>query len=263
MVLFLMTLYLFGESVTVLPTQGHTGDDFSFTVTLDSTQENQYESIYLRIYENNGDYYDYKLDESSENIYKLTFAVDEASQNKAFIIGMQDFHGQMHWQTVKHFFSVSDEVDFDTKKLPSDGIKVSEMYVDEVMKNVLNCLDHKRGYTVWNGVKHYGCWVSGRNTYCARFVRMCFGEARKYGTAIQMYRHYKRESLIQKKEIPPKGSVVFYKTRSGFGHVGIADGTGGLFSAASYVKGVKHDDVFTSRAKYLGYVSAFDFKEFY
>ena len=249
--------------VSVLPTQGEAGDSFHFKVALTNKEYKECSTLYIRIY-NDKDYYDYTMNDNLNGEYTLTLTIDEESPKKEFIIGIQDHHGQIQWKEKKHFFRVfENNPDFQTAKVLSQSQDITEVYVNEVMQNVLNCLNKKRGYTVWNGVKKHGCWVRRHNTYCARFVRMCFGEERKYGTAIQMYKHYQKEGLIQTTGTPPEGAVVFYQTRSRFGHTGIADGTGGLYSAASYVRGVKHDETFTPKAKYLGYVTAFDFKEFY
>lgn len=262
--LAMLQLSLFA-GVTVLPTQGSVGDEFHFSVTLTPSQSLNCSDVYIRIFENGDDYYDYRMEEVSSDKYKLSITIDEPSVKKEFIMGRVDLHGEIHWESQKHFFRVIDN-DFETQTLPQKNettIDINTVYVADVMKNVLQSLGKKRGYTTWDGIKRYGIWVQNHNTYCARFVRMCFGEERKYGSAIEMYRHYKRENLIQTQGTPPDGAVVFYATRSGYGHVGIADGTGGLFSAASYVNGVKHDERFTSKARYLGYVTAFDFKEFY
>ncbi len=263
--LLLMPWCLLAGKVSVLPTQGKAGDNFHFQVILDKQEKSRYERIYLRLYEKSGDYYDYVMQKSASAHYRLTISIDEVDARKTFIVGFQDLHGEIIWQSKRHTFRVieSDDDTFETLR-PIDPVDdIEKIYVKQVMQNVLDCLNRKRGYTEWDGIRHYGCWVRGRNTYCARFVRMCFGEPRKFGTAIAMYRHFKAQGVVKRKGIPPKGAVVFYATRSGYGHTGIADGTGGLFSAASYIRGVKHDMTFTAKAKYLGYVRPFDFKAFY
>jgi len=249
-------------SVTVLPTQGKIGDEFNFKVTLPKEIKSLYSDIYLRIFEDNDNYYDYIMNQDSDGNYILSISIHEKVNKKEFMIGMQDHHGQIHWKSKRDTFRVLDNTQ--SIEIPiMIQTDISDDCASQSLHNALTSLHKKTGYTTWNGIKKFGRWVNAHMTYCARFVRMCFGEEGKYHSAIAMFNHFKKEDVVQTEGTPPKGSVVFYATRSKHGHTGIADGEGGLYSASSYIKGVKHDETFNDRGKYLGYVAAYDFKQYY
>jgi len=137
--------------------------------------------------------------------------------------------------------------------------------VTQAFENATTNLGLRQGYVYWNNNRHPGVWADNRYTYCARFVRMCFGEPRKYASAKAMYIHFHNLNLVHTGTTPPKGAVVFYDSHREnwwFGHVGISDGSSHLYSADSIRRGVTKRNIHGSyRASYLGYVTANEFKQ--
>ena len=106
----------------------------------------------------------------------------------------------------------------------------------QAVQNAINNIGKTSGNTVWNGVNRgIQTWADAKTTYCARFVRECFGKdlAEGYGTANDFYKHY--EKLIKGVDSNPSfGSVTFYDYFEGdinYGHMGIVDGDGNVISA--------------------------------
>ena len=247
-------------SVSVFPNQGSVGDEFSFKVELDKKLSKEYSDIYLRIFEDNNDTYDYKMVGEDRKNYIYKMAIHQIGEKRLFTIGIEDNHGQIHWSNQKWTYRVIDN------SIPiknEEPIEDNTYYASQAYKNARASLKRKSGYTFWHGIKRHGRWATSRMTYCARFVRMCFGEPGKYDSAKEMFNHFKQLHVIKKDIIPPKGAVVFYSTSSKHGHAGIADGLGGLYSASSCIKGVKYDKDFNKKALYLGYVDANNFKKYH
>ncbi len=247
-------------SVDVFPSQGNVGDEFNFKVTLDKKLSQEYSDIYLRLFEDKNQTYDYKMSGEDRLNYSYSMAIHQVGEKRVFTIGIEDNHGQIHWSSKRWTYRVIDNSIPITQEKP---IQEDNYYASQAYKNAIASLKHRSGYTSWNGIKRHGRWATSRMTYCARFVRMCFGEPGKYDSAKEMFKHFKKLHIIRKDATPPKGAVVFYSTTSKHGHVGIADGEGGLYSASSYVKGVKHDLDFNKKALYLGYVDASNFKKYH
>ena len=132
------------------------------------------------------------------------------------------------------------------------------------LKNAENNLNKNSGNVSWNGTVSYGVWADGTYTYCARFVRMCLGEPAIFLYAIDMYNYLDRQNLINRGQNPPAGAVVFYSAHAdenwNYGHTGIADGKGFLYSVTSKTTGVNLTPVAGYfKATYLGYVTASTF----
>lgn len=247
-------------SVSVFPNQGNVGDEFNFKVTLDKKLSKEYSDIYIRIFEDNNETYDHKMSGEDRINYSYSIAIHQVGQKRVFTIGIEDHHGQIHWSKQKWTYRVIDNTIPITDEEP---LQEDNYYASQAYKNAKASLKRKSGYTSWNGIKRHGRWATSRMTYCARFVRMCFGEPGKYDSAKEMFNHFKKLHVIKKGTTPPKGAVVFYSTTSKHGHTGIADGLGGLYSASSYVNGVKYDENFNKKALYLGYVDANNFKKYH
>jgi len=134
---------------------------------------------------------------------------------------------------------------------------------DQALRNAAANLGKTSGNVTWNGVTSSGVWADSQYTYCARFVRMCFGESGVYADAISMYNGLKTKVTISTGQNPPRGAVVFYGTHSenwNLGHVGIADGNGYTYSVTSRSTGVNLKPVIGAfNAAYLGYVTADQF----
>jgi hypothetical protein len=231
-------------SVSVFPNQGNVGDEFSFKVDLDKKLSSEYSDIYLRIFEDNNETYDYKMSSENRLHYSYKMAIHQIGEKRLFTIGIEDHHGQVHWSSQKWTYRVIDNTVPITDEKPIQ--KKDTYYASQAYENARASLKRKSGYTLWNGIKRHGRWATSRMTYCARFVRMCFGEPGKYDSAKEMFNHFKQLHVIKKDTIPPKGAVVFYSTSSKHGHTGIADGLGGLYSASSYVKGIRHMSIETN-----------------
>ena len=244
---------LFAE-ISVLPTQGSIGETFHFKVTLSYPQAQNTDNVFLRIYSEHNQSYDYKMQKEKEGVFTHSLALHEKGDKKAFVYGLQNYHGQIDWDREKHAVCVIDNSDVD---------EIMEDIAQHALENAQKNVHKKVGETHWGGETFHGRWSSFKATYCARFVRMCLGEGLKFSTAKGMYRHFKRQGVIETKGTPPAGAAVFYATRSGFGHTGIADGYGGIYSATSYKRGVKHDSSYHDRGRYLGYIEASFFKGYY
>lgn len=142
----------------------------------------------------------------------------------------------------------------------------AESYVlTQPVVNAVDNLNRTSGKVTWRERTEYGVWADSSYTYCARFVRMCYGEfAARFGTAIDMYEHFKELNLIRSGLNPPRAAVVFYDRHAengNYGHVGISDGEGRSYSVINRSEGVLLKNITGAlKAGYLGYVTAEDFK---
>ena len=106
------------------------------------------------------------------------------------------------------------------------------------LQNAVANLHRRTGAVTWRGATAPGVWSSGPNTYCARFVRMCYGKPPEFATAIDMYRYYQQRNLVHRDPNPTLGAVVFYAAHPGNGnngHTAIADGLGNVYGAGSVI----------------------------
>ena len=137
--------------------------------------------------------------------------------------------------------------------------------VEQAIQNAQDNIGKTSGYVTWNGVTTYGVWADSQYTYCARFVRMCFGLVHSFqpADAKDIYNHYNNLGLIKTDYNPPPGAVVFYaphETNWHYGHVGIVSWVGTLISVTSLSTGVNETNVLNHfSAQYLGYVTADDY----
>ena len=152
---------------------------------------------------------------------------------------------------------------------------------DQAVQNAINNIGKIKGSTVWDGVNRATqTWADKTMTYCARFVRECFGKdaVSNFGDADKFYQHYK--GLIKTDTNPPFGSVAFYSYEYKgveYGHIGIVDGNGDLISALKLnisddppdpnkCKGVCKTGLIignNTSTKYLGYVTADEYVDNY
>lgn len=145
-----------------------------------------------------------------------------------------------------------------------DAITIGSNYaVIQSVQNAHNNIGKTSGNCIWNGVTSFGIWADGTYTYCARFVRMCFGLPVSFPDAISVYNHYNNLGLVKSDNNPPPGAVVFYAAHTengGYGHVGIVSDVGKLISVTSKTTGVHETNIFGYfAAPYLGYVTANDY----
>ena len=158
---------------------------------------------------------------------------------------------------------------------------VSSENADQAVQNAINNIGKIKGSTVWDGVNRATqTWADKTMTYCARFVRECFGKdaVSNFGDADKFYQHYK--GLIKTDTNPPFGSVAFYSYEYKgveYGHIGIVDGNGDLISALKLnisddppdpnkCKGVCKTGLIignNTSTKYLGYVTADEYVDNY
>jgi hypothetical protein len=146
-------------------------------------------------------------------------------------------------------------------------------FVKQAMKNANDNLHKREGDVTWNSITLHGVWAgvddTGKKmTYCARFVRMCYGKSPVYTDAISMYASLNSKVAISTDANPPEGAVVFYAKNSdenwNCGHVGIADGKGSAYSVVNISIGVDLKLVTNAfKANYLGYLSAQEFMNNY
>lgn len=108
-------------------------------------------------------------------------------------------------------------------------------------------------------------WVDGRYTYCARFVRVMYGQAPRWGTANQMCNHYANQGALQQVGTPPAGSVICYYSSAGngyFGHVSIAVSSNNEVGVTSRKLGVTKNTLKTV-GNFRGYIAPQDFDYYY
>ena len=252
--LFIILLFIKGvifSDVYVSPNPGYVGDEFTFYVTLNEELSPYYESFYIRLFDGSGGYYDHKMNSYDRKTWYFSTLINKAGKNREFALGVIDGYGEIHWINRRWTYTVLN------KELS---------YADAAYQNATRNLNKRSGYVIWNGVQKYGIWTDYQYTYCARFVRMCFGKNGKYSSAIQMYNHFNNYGLINTYGTPPKGAVIFYdshKENGYYGHTGISDGNGGIYSVTSRKRGVTHLNIYSFNAPYLGYVTAEDFYDYY
>jgi hypothetical protein len=144
-----------------------------------------------------------------------------------------------------------------------DGIIFGTNYpIIQSVQNARDNLGKTSGSCTWEDVTFSGVWADGIYTYCARFVRMCFGVVHSFSApdALTIYNHYNDLGLIKTDKKPPVGAVVFYAAHTenwDAGHVGIVSEAGKLISVTSLTTGVNETNIFDFfAAQYLGYVTA-------
>ena len=155
---------------------------------------------------------------------------------------------------------------YDTVVLLDDITFGSNYAVVQSVQNARDNIGKTSGNCIWNGVTTFGVWADGTYTYCAKFVKMCFGLPAlpaSFPDAISVYNHYNNLGLVKTSNNPPPGAVVFYAAhaKNGWhGHVGIVSEAGKLISVTSKTTGVHETNIFGSfAAPYLGYVTANDY----
>ena len=250
-IVFLFIRGLIFADVYVSPNPGYAGDEFEFSVTLNKELSQNYKSIYIRLFDGSGGYYDHQMNSYDRQTWYFSTIISKAGDNREFALGVLNRYGEIQWLDHRWTYTVL------TKENEYS-------YADMAYQNAIDNLYKKSGYVSWNGEQNYGIWVDSQYTYCARFVRMCFGKSRKYNDAISMYNHYESYGLINSYNIPPKGAVVFYdahKENGYYGHTGIANGEGGVYSVTK--RGVIYTFTNAFQASYLGYVTANDFYNYY
>ena len=133
----------------------------------------------------------------------------------------------------------------------------------DAYRNAISNFNRTSGSVTWNGTTTNGTWADSQNTYCARFVRMCFGKSAEFSNAINTFYSFNQRGVINIDPNPPLGAVVFYASGVN-GHIGIADGAGSVYAVATRSSGVTRSPVLgTARAGYLGYVTADTFVKYY
>jgi len=129
------------------------------------------------------------------------------------------------------------------------------------------------GQSIWNEanraynngeVKYYknNDLVIGKQTYCAVFVRLVFGEYSGKGDANAVCQSYENKGVMKKSGTPSTGAAVCYKPASsnGYsGHIAIADGNGKELGVETASKGVS----LRKSPSYWGWISADNYKSYY
>jgi hypothetical protein len=131
----------------------------------------------------------------------------------------------------------------------------------QALHNAMDNLNRTSGSCTFNGITRTDVWADDVMTYCARFARMCLGRLSKFPDAVSLYRHYESLGLVNGSDSPPSGAVVFYDAfgtgSSKYGHTGIADGSGGVYSAYSLTYGITLRPTLNfGQTPYRGYVTA-------
>jgi hypothetical protein len=131
-------------------------------------------------------------------------------------------------------------------------------YSSQAVRNAIANIGKTSGYTIWDGVERAEVdWADQNYTYCARFVRECFGQSAPSGfeEANDYYNHYKGLGIVKNRQNPPYGAVVFYAYNQG-GHIGIVDSEGKVISVINKTDGVLKTELYISNCTYQGYVTA-------
>jgi len=235
--------------VSAVPESGKsyalTNENITFKV---GTYENYYNKIKVYIAFHTGTEYlpEVLMQRVSKTLWTKIRALKLASPNKKYKIIIKSNDGEELY-TIEKSIEVRESV---------------SQIAQEAYNYAISQLGKKSGYI--NG-KYY-VWVDSQYTYCARFARAVYNKPGKYSTAISMYEHYNNLNLIKKDMYPKKGDIVFYgehSTNGYAGHVGIADGLGNIISVYSTRDGINSKKITSFSAKYLGYVKAEDFVDYY